>query len=101
MSLVEKAIEQLAVVRKRKGMYFGPRVEDAESFLDGFRIALSLTGVPLTRESAQRSFERRGWTWSSLRAVPSMAKKGLSEEQIIYELIDAFIDELRELPAGV
>ena len=96
MHLVEKAIEHLATIRKRPGMFLGPSVASAEDFLTGFRTALSLAGVPLSRESHQTSFQRRGWTWTALRAVPSMRERGLSDDQVVDELIDALTDELRQ-----
>jgi hypothetical protein len=96
MHLVEKAIEQLATIRKRPGMYFETSVESAENFLTGFRTALTIAGVPLSRESHQMSFERRGWAWTALRSIPSMRERGLSDDHIVGELIDALIDELRQ-----
>ena len=96
MRLVEKAIEQLATIRERPGMYFAVSVESAEDFLTGFRTALTIAGVPLSRESHRTSFERRGWAWTALRAIPSMRERGLSDDQIVAELIDALIDELRQ-----
>ena len=98
MNAIDQAIEKLASVKKRKGMYFGDTVRDAETFLQGFRQALMATGVPVTCHS-QQILEGRGWTHTSVGFSPSMREKGLSETEIMDELIDALVVELRQASA--
>ena len=98
MNAIDQAIEKLASVKKGKGMYFGDTVRDAETFLQGFRQALMATGVPLTCHSEQ-ILERHGWTLTSVGFSPSMRERGLSEVEIMDELIDALVVELRQASA--
>ena len=76
-------------------MYFGDTVRDAETFFQGFRQALMGAGVPVTCNS-QKILERRGWTRTSVGFSPSMREKGLTETEIMDDLIDALVVELRQ-----
>jgi hypothetical protein len=96
--MVQKAIDQLAMIKERKGMYFAPRVEEAETFLCGFRTALIVAGVAVSHESGRVALQRRGWQISSIGAIPSMRGKGWTDVQMIDELLESFADELRQIP---
>ncbi len=93
---IDRAVEKLASVKARKGMYFGDTVRDGETFLQGFRQALIATGVPVTIHS-QAVLESRGWQFTSVGFAPSMREKRLTEAEIMDELIDALVVELRQL----
>lgn len=99
MQAINSAIERLVSVKARKGMFMGESVRDAEAFLCGFRQALMATGVPLTTHS-EKILESRGWTFSSAGFGPSMREKGLTEQEVANQLIDALIEELRQLSAA-
>ena len=98
MPIVQKTIDQLAIIKKRKGMYFLPGVEVAETFLSGFRAALIVAGVPVSHESGRVALQRRGWEVTSVGVTPSMRSRGLTDEQMIDELLESFIEELRQIP---
>jgi len=98
MHVTLRAIERLAAIKSRKGMYFHPITpESAETFLWGFRIALDLAGIPADRNSWLKAFEQRGWKMDSVGVIPGMRAKGLTDPQIVDELFDAFTDELRAI----
>ena len=101
MPIVRKTIEQLAIIKKRKGMYFPPRVEEAETFLTGFRTALIIAGVPVSHESGRVALQRRGWELTSVGVTPSMRSRGLTDEQMVDELLESFMEELRKIPDRV
>jgi hypothetical protein len=96
--IIQKTIEQLATIKKRKGMYFLPRVEEAETFLAGFRTALIVAGVPVSHDSGRVALQGRGWEVTSVGVTPSMRSRGLTDEQMIDELLESFIEELRQIP---
>ena len=98
MNVIDQAIEKLASVKRRKGTYFGDTVREAETFLQGFRQALMATGVPLTCRSEQ-FLESPGWTRTSVGFSPSMRERGLSEAEIMDELIDVLMVQLRQASA--
>jgi hypothetical protein len=98
MPIVQKTIEQLATIKKCKSMYFGPRVEEAETFLTGFRTALIAAGVPVSYESGRVVLRRRGWKVTSVGVIPSMRDRGWTDAEMIDELLDSFIEELRKIP---
>jgi len=98
MPIIQKTIEQLATIKKRKGMYFLPRVEEAETFLNGFRTALIVAGVPVSHESGRVALQHRGSELTSVGVTPSMRSRGLTDEQMIDELLETFMEELRQIP---
>ena len=97
MPNLEKIIEVLQTIKKRKGMYFIPSAESADSFLSGFCIALTAAGIPVTWESWKSTLIRRGCQWNSCGFVTAMKAKGLNDEEIMDELFESFLDELRRI----
>ncbi len=55
-------------------------------------------GIEISAHS-EHILERRGWVHSSTGPVPSMRGRGLSEDEIIDELIDILIQDLNDLCA--
>jgi len=97
MLLAFLAIERLKLVKSRKSIYFAPATpESAETFLFGFRNALTLAGIPMEGR-VWTIFERRGWKMDSCGVIPGMRAKGLTEDQIMDELFDSYLDELRRI----
>ena len=93
-------VVMLEDIKRRKGMFFGERAEDGEMFLSGFFVALIATGVPMTWDSWRATIERRGWDWDSCGFLPGMKAKGLDDEEILNELIDSLVDELRHFASA-
>lgn len=97
MPNLQEIIASLESIKQRKGMYFGERAENGEMFLAGFFVALMTTGVPMTWDSWRATIQGRGWKWDSCGFLPGMKAKGLHDEEIIDELIDSLIEELRRI----
>jgi hypothetical protein len=85
-----KILDVLEGFRTRKLMYIDPVcAEEAEKFLGAFDIGCFACGIPLEWHDV---VERRGWKLVSVSLIPQMRERGLSEEQVIDELI-AFREE--------
>ena len=93
------AISRLKDIKRRKSMWFRPSVDNAQTFLAGYRGALRAMGVEISAHS-EHVVERRGWVQSSIGYTPSMREKGLSEDEIIDELIEILVEELEGIVAG-
>jgi len=88
MQSLAKLVETLKSVRERKEMYFQPvTVEAAESFLGGFRVACLVSGAIEDADWLDLQ-ESRGWKSNAMGPVGEMRERGLTEEQIIDELIE-------------
>jgi hypothetical protein len=87
---ITKAIETLQHVRVRPMMFMGAvTAEYAMVFLYGFWAACRAFGclreleVDFMREAANQ----RGWEYTALGSLPDMRKKGLTQEQMVDELL--------------
>lgn len=88
-------IEILQSVRERKEMYFQPiSVEAANNFLGGIWVTCFAFGV-CTHEDWDAAIKLRGWEVLSIGPTREMRVRGLSEEQMIDELIEIQIAALR------
>src|SRR5689334_11463159 len=96
---LNKVIHVLEGVKKRKGMYFIESIQATETFLTGFYTALIAADVPVTWDSWRETLRHRGWRWDSCGVVPSMQAKGLTDQQIMDELIESIVEELRRVAA--
>jgi hypothetical protein len=100
-SMVARPIEYLRAFQARKGMYVQPvTVHTVEAFLSGFEVACHALGFPIDRELWWAAQEARGWKRRSVGAVPQMEAKGLTEEEIVNELIEITIATLIARESG-
>lgn len=77
--------------KARKGMYISTiSIDTVQSFLTGMSCARGIGGHAAWWE-AQR---RRGWKRNSAGPVPQMRDKGMTDEEIMDELIEIDIDVL-------
>ncbi len=93
-----KIIRILEAVKSRPEMYVGKRDDPKEiqTFLWGIHvICRTLTGVDYDffREIALK----RGWKNSPVGIVPSMREAGLSDEEIVTELITIDIEAYKQI----
>ena len=99
---IYKLIETLQHVIKRPTMYMGRATWDAVNiFIYGFSCAYGAVGVPLTLDLRRQATNSRGWEFTSLRGADKMRKKGLSEEQIVQELLRIEIKMLELVVEGL
>lgn len=98
--IINKLIKNLEHVLKRPTMYLGTVTWDAANiFIYGFSCAYGAMGVPLTLDIRRQATNSRGWEFTSIRGADKMREQGLSEEQIVQELLLIEIKML-ELVAG-
>ena len=98
MSTIDHLIEHLRSFQKRKSMYVGhATIEAVEAFLTGFRIGRHGMGLENDRELQWATAAARGWKQSAAGPVPQMKSQGLSDIEIMDELIEIEIDVLQEL----
>ncbi len=97
---IKKLIENLEHVIKYPTMYMGRATWDAVNiFIYGFSCAYGAMGVPLTLDIRRQATNSRGWEFTSIRGADQMREQGLSEEQIVQELLLIEI-KILELVAG-
>lgn len=93
---VDRLIEYLRSFQKRKPMYVHPvTVPTVQAFLWGFKTGCHALGFELDPELWWTAQEARGWERSPSGPVPQMEARGLSETEIMGELIAIEIDRLR------
>lgn len=88
----KNVLDQLDAISKRPAMYFGSEenVASAESYLHGYNAALSVTltgdyhGIS---DLYGETMIQRGWKWSAAGVTHQMREKGLSDKEIVAELI--------------
>ena len=87
-----RIVEILNSVRSRKAMYFSPvTVEAADTFLGGFVVGCLASGS-IDRSGIVESQQARGWQIEAYGVIPQMRERGMTDEQMIDELIDIHID---------
>lgn len=97
MSTIDQLIEHLRSFQKRKEMYVGhATIEAVEAFLTGFRIGRHGMGLEIDLDLQCAAQATRGWEQSAAGPVPQMRSQGLSDNEIMNELIEIEIDVLRE-----
>ncbi len=90
-------VSLLEAVRERKAMYLDPfTVESCQNFLDGFSLACFACGIVDASERILAGQAGRGWTVEACGPVPEMRERGLSDEQIMDELITIHIAAFRD-----
>lgn len=68
------------------------------SFLHGFESGLNIAGLPEVEQVRWTDKAlRRGWKVRSTGPIGEMRERGMSEREIITELIEIEIDALREI----
>ena len=98
---MEDLIQQIEHFRSRIGMYIhSVDVANTQSFLAGFTMAVHVFGIRPDHNIHWNVQESRGWKQSPDGPVPQMRGKGMSDRQIIDELIDIEIEILRRSSAA-
>jgi len=96
MLTVDQLIEYLQAFQKRKGMYVQPvTVKTVEAFLAGFRTGCHAFGIEINGELELAAQEPRGWKPRAVSPIPQMEAKGMSDAEIMDELIEIEMDVLR------
>jgi hypothetical protein len=62
-------------------------VEAVQGFLGGLYCTYSVLGVVPTLALRSRATASQGWVFSSTHGIDRMREKGLTEEQIVHELL--------------
>jgi hypothetical protein len=98
MPEADEILRFLEAFRKRKPMYIGKvEVRAAELFLAGFLAGCGACGFPGSWEKWRDAAAARGWKRSPLGPVPEMRDRGMSEEEIIDELITIHAEVVRRV----
>ncbi len=86
--VIEKLIEEVRRVAERPAMFIGEAtVRGTQTYLSGMYSVLLLIGVVFTSDIRVKAVESRGWESSSTSGIDRMQAAGLSEEQIVQELL--------------
>ena len=90
----DKFIEFFEEVLARPLMYFGKNDADAVIiFTHGLYTSLYITNHSFPSEEIYREVSKnRGWHFNALGIIPDMKKKGLSDEEMVKELISVEIE---------
>jgi hypothetical protein len=86
----------LRVFQARPHLFLGPVTLDrVQVWLGGFEAAAAATRGKAPHDAFSEVLRDRGWQESGHGPMPDMRQKGLSDEQIINELIDIEIEICR------
>lgn len=89
---VRRILATLDAAKRHKGLYFGaPSIETVKTWIAGFTTSCAVFGYDyrfLDDRSVQHVLEARGWPMYAVRPVYEMQAAGLSDEQIMDELLD-------------
>lgn len=97
MPTVDQLVEILRAFQNRKAMYVQPvDLRTVQSFLTGFQFGCHACGFPIDHEAWLKALEARGWNRDAIGPVPQMERKGMSEAEIIDELVEIEILMLRK-----
>jgi hypothetical protein len=89
MPSADRLIEFLRAFQNRKGMYVEPvNVATVQGFLTGFATGCGACGFDIHRGMGCEVKKVRGWDWTAVGPIPQMQAKGLSDEEIMDELIE-------------
>jgi hypothetical protein len=99
---IDKMIRLLRSFQDRKKMYVQPvDLANVQSFLCGFAVGCLAADFDLPYELRDRAQESRGWNLShGLGPVPQMRERGMSDEEIMDELIEIEVLRLQLLGEG-
>jgi hypothetical protein len=82
-------------------MYVQPaNLATVQSFLTGFATGCLVCGYDIHRDLGSGLKEVRGWEWNAVGPIPQMRAKGLSEEEIMDELIEIEADFILKYVIG-
>ena len=86
---IDKFIKFFEAILARPLMYFGKYDIDAVNhFTDGFYMSLGITSQPSPNLDIRKEASKNlGWHFNALGIIPDMKKKGLSDEEMVKELI--------------
>lgn len=83
-----RLIVEVESVIKRPNSYFGRSTPTtAQAFCMGVNCAILVFGGKLSHELHLKALESRGWKFTSTDGLDLMQERGLSEEQIVEELL--------------
>jgi hypothetical protein len=100
--VAEKLIEELKLTQTRPAMYIGETtVLSMRNYLSGMYAVLVLIGIVFTSEIRHKAITSRGWETSSTGAVADMQAHGLSEWQMVQELLLIEIKMLELVAEGL
>ncbi len=94
----ERLIKFLAAVKTRPAIHIG-RYDDhraVQIFLSAVYSTCQIS-TKFDYEPFQAVVERRGWTPTGEGLAPSMREAGLSDEQIVIEMIDMHIEAYKQI----
>lgn len=91
---IDKFIEFFEAVKARPIIYFGKFDTDAVIlFTHGFYESLSIIDESFPSLDIHKEASKvRGWNFNALGVVPDLKKKGLSNEEMVKELISVEIE---------
>lgn len=93
MNSKARILERLRSFQSRPGMYLGePSVSLVEAFLAGFKTGQ--TNLILGHDSYRAAAEARGWRFGNCGCIPTMSEAGLTDLQIMNELIEIACKEI-------
>lgn len=98
---IGKLIERLQLVQHRPAMFIGLLHERSswtmQCYLFGFRAGISAAGLQDVSGWTDNATRLRGWKISGEGPIPQMREKGMSELEIVIELVEIEVEALREL----
>ena len=91
----DRLVAKLGFVRTRAHLWMGECTEHAcHVFLSGFEMACDALGVHVNRHQRELAGSKRGWAGPLAEQTKHMRERGLSEEQIVSELLAIEMDAL-------
>lgn len=100
--IIARLIEELKLTQTRPAMYIGETtVLGMQNYLSGMYAVLVLIGIVFTSEIRHKAIKSREWKTSSTGAVADMQAHGLSEGQMVQELLLIEIKMLELVAEGL
>ena len=100
-NVVEKLIAELHLMLLRPALFVGENtVLGTQMYFRGVGLTLETMGVRRSSDTHIQVIESRGWKFSTNGAVNDMRERGLSEEQMVQELILIEIKRLEIVAEG-
>lgn len=102
LQIINNLIEQLELARLRPAMFMGRiTLEAVHGFGSGVHCACAALGVTQTLELRRQATQNRGWVFTASGGVNAMEAKGLTETQIVDELLLIEIEMLKLYAASL
>ncbi len=99
--VIARLIEQLKLAVSRPALFAGKATVDAVgSFLNGMSLACFATGIVISLDIRREATKSRGWKFYANTAL-YLRDQGLSEEQIVQELLRIEIKMLEIVAEGL